>query len=65
MLGGTAIDRFASFWKRLKRAVIHSPSKVVVEVEDKYNAGRSYTGTFELRGLEWKLTELTVAGAGF
>ena len=65
MLGGTAIDRFASFWKRLKRAVIHSPSKVVVEVEDKYNPGRSYTGTFELRGLEWKLTELTVAGAGF
>ncbi|NJO34723.1 MAG: DUF2939 domain-containing protein [Rhodospirillales bacterium] len=62
---GTAIDRFASFWKRLRRAVIHSPAKVVVEVEDKYNPGRSYTGTFELRGLEWKLTELTVGGTGF
>ena len=39
-------------------------SKVVVEVEDKYNPGRSYIGTLELRGLDWKLTELTVAGAG-
>jgi len=64
LLAGSVIDRFASFWKRLRRAVIHSPSKVVVEVEDKYNSGRSFIGTLELRGLDWKLTELTVAGAG-
>ena len=36
----------------------------MLEVEDKYNAGRSYIGTLELRGLSWKLTELTIAGAG-
>lgn len=65
LFAGSAIDRFASFWKRLRRAVIHSPSKVVVEVEDKYNPSRSFTGTLELRGLNWKLTELTVAGTGF
>ncbi len=64
LFAGSVIDRFASFWKRLRRAVIHSPSKVVLEVEDKYNPGRSYIGTLELRGLDWKLTELTVAGAG-
>jgi len=64
LLTGSVIDRFASFWKRLRRAVIHSPSKVVLEVEDKYHPGRSYIGTLELRGLDWKLTELTVAGAG-
>ena len=63
-LAGTTVDRFASFWKRLRRAVIHSPSKVVLEVEDKYHPGRSYTGTLELRGLEWKLTDLTVSGVG-
>jgi Protein of unknown function (DUF2939) len=61
---GTAIDRFASFWKRLRRAVIHSPAKVVLEVEDKYHPGRSYIGTLELRGMEWKLTQLSVAGTG-
>jgi hypothetical protein len=65
LFAGSVVDRFASFWKRLRRAVIHSPGKVVVEVEDKYTPGRSYTGTFELRGLDWKLTELTVAGTGF
>ena len=64
LFAGSVIDRFASFWKRLRRAVIHSPSKVVLEVEDKYHPGRSYIGTLELRGLDWKLTELTVAGAG-
>ena len=64
LFAGSVIDRFASFWKRLRRAVIHSPSKVVLEVEDKYNPGRSYIGTLELRGLDWKLTELTIAGTG-
>ena len=64
LFAGSVVDRFASFWKRLRRAVIHSPSKVVLEVEDKYHPGRSYIGTLELRGLDWKLTELTVAGAG-
>jgi hypothetical protein len=63
VLAGSAIDRFASFWKRLRRAVIHSTAKVVVEVEDKYHPARSYVGTLELRGLQWKLTDLTVTGA--
>jgi hypothetical protein len=61
---GTVVDRFATFWKRLRRAVIYSPAKVVVEVEDKYNPTRSFIGTFELRGLEWKLTDLAINGPG-
>lgn len=65
VLAGSPIDRFASFWKRLRRAVIHSPAKVVLEVEDKYRPGRSFVGTLELRGLDWKLTELSIAGSGF
>jgi hypothetical protein len=39
-----------------------SPGRIVVEVEDKYYPGRTYTGTLELRGLEWKLTQLVVSG---
>jgi hypothetical protein len=34
-------------------------------VEDKYKPDRRYIGTLELRGIEWKLTSLTVAGDGF
>jgi hypothetical protein len=65
LLEGSPIDRFASFWKRLRRGVIHSPGKITFEIEDKLNPARSYIGTLELRGLEWKLTHLSVAGAGF
>jgi hypothetical protein len=64
-LSDTGIDRFASFWKRVRRAELVSPGRFVLEVEDRYKPGRHYVGTLELKGLEWKLTGLTVAGAGF
>jgi hypothetical protein len=63
-LGGSAIDRFASFWTRVRRAVFLSPTHFVLEVEDKYRPGRNFVGTLELRGWEWKLTGLSVTGAG-
>jgi hypothetical protein len=62
MLANTAFDRFASFWQRLRRATFLSPGKLVLEVEDKYKAGRRYIGTLELVGYEWKLTALAIAG---
>ena len=58
MLQGTSIDRFASFWRRLRHATFHSPGKLVVEIEDKYNTARHYISTLELVGFEWKLTAL-------
>ena len=63
-LGGTHLDRFASFWSRVRRAVFLSPTRFVLEVEDKYKPGRRYIGTLELKGWEWKLTGLTVTGGG-
>lgn len=63
-LGGTAVDRFASFWTRVRRAVFVSPTRFVLEVEDKYRPGRSFVGTLELKGYEWKLTALSVTGSG-
>ena len=63
-LGGSALDRFASFWTRVRRAVFLSPTHFVLEVEDKYRPGRNLVGTLELRGWEWKLTGLSVVGAG-
>jgi Protein of unknown function (DUF2939) len=62
MFAGTLFDRFGSFWKRLRRATFHVPGKLVVEVEDKYTAGRFYTSTLEMVGFEWKLTGLTISG---
>ena len=63
-LGGTAFDRFASFWTRVRRAVFMSPTRFVLEVEDKYKPGRNFVGTLELKGWEWKLTALGVTGGG-
>ena len=64
-LAGTGLDRFASFWTRVRRAVFYSPTRFVLEVEDKYRPERRYVGTLELKGWEWKLTGLTVTGGGF
>lgn len=61
-LAGSSVDRFASFWVRVRRAVLQSPTRFVLEVEDKYRPSRRYIGTFELQGFEWKLTGLNISG---
>lgn len=61
-LAGTRLDRMASFWARVRRAVLETPGRFVIEVEDKYRRERRYVGTLELRGWEWKLTGLSVVG---
>lgn len=63
-LGGTSIDRFASFWSRVRSAVFYSPTRFVLEVEDKYRPERRYIGTLELKGWTWMLTGLQVTGGG-
>jgi hypothetical protein len=62
MFGGTVIDRFVSFWKRLRSAIFHSPTYLEIEIEDKYTPGKTYRSTFELIGWEWKLTRLAIKG---
>jgi hypothetical protein len=61
---GTPIDRLASFYARVRRAVFYSLTRFEVEVVDRYQPERRYVSTFELRGLEWKLTALAILGAG-
>ena len=61
-LAGSGVDRFATFWRRLRRAAFVSPTTVVVEVQDKYTSGRHYAATLDLQGWEWKLTGLTISG---
>ena len=64
-LAGSGLDRFASFWVRVRRAVFYSPTRFLLDVEDKYRPGRRYIGTLELKGFEWKLTSLSITGDGF
>ena len=63
-LAGGRIDRFASFWARVKSAVFYSPTRFVLDVEDKFHPERHYIGTLELRDWTWKLTGLDVSGSG-
>jgi hypothetical protein len=64
-LAGTIIDRFVSFYGRIRIAVFKSLTRFDLEVVDKYRPDRSYKGTMELRGFDWKLTGLSVSGTGY
>lgn len=61
-LANTSVDRMAGFWKRVRKAVFVSPTKLLLEVEDKYRPNRRYTGTLELKNYEWRLTALAISG---
>jgi len=63
-LAGGRIDRFASFWARVRRAVFRSPTRFELEVEDKFHPERHYVSTLELRDWTWKLTGLSLGGNG-
>jgi hypothetical protein len=52
--------RAADFWSRLKRAEFKTPAAFEVEMADRNDAARHYIGLLELRGIEWKLTQLHV-----
>lgn len=62
LFAGSVVDRFASFWSRLRRGVIYSPTRIEFEIEDKYHRSRRYIGTLELKGFAWKLTSLATVG---
>ena len=49
LLAGSAVDRFISFLRRLRRAAFVSPTTIVVEIQDKYTAHRHYTATLGLQ----------------
>lgn len=51
-------ERVADFWSRLKRAEFKSPSAFEIVMADRNVPTRHYVGLLELRGFEWKLTEL-------
>ena len=62
LFAGTPVDRIASFYARVRRAVFYSLTRFEVEIVDRYQPERRYVSTFELKGLEWKLTALAILG---
>lgn len=53
-------ERFKRFWARVERAEFTSLTRFEIDVRDKLMPERRFDGVLELRGLEWKLTELRV-----
>jgi Protein of unknown function (DUF2939) len=64
-LDASPFERFAAFWRRVQRAAFLSMTEVEIEVADRFVPERRYIGRMELKGLDWKLTSLKVAGTGF
>ncbi|MGE0023321.1 MAG: DUF2939 domain-containing protein [Hyphomicrobium sp.] len=56
-------ERAVEFWSRVKRAEFHSPFLFEIEMADRNDPTRHYVGLLQLRGLDWKLTELRVRKA--
>lgn len=51
-------ERAKGFWTRIKRAEFHSPTVFEIEMADRNDPTRLYVGLLQLRGVQWKLTEL-------
>ena len=59
----TRMERFKQFWSRLQRAEFQSLTRLEIEVKDRRAPDRHYVSLLEMKGLEWKLTELRVVAA--
>lgn len=53
-------ERMKKFSARIKRAEFKTAKAFEIDFADRHDPNRIYNGTLELKGLEWKLTELRV-----
>lgn len=53
-------DRILKFWSRVKHVEFNSPAEFEIEVEDKSDPERRFTGLLQLRDFGWKLVELHI-----
>lgn len=63
-LGKPLLQRAKAFWSRVKRAEFTSPTRLELDVVDKNEPTRMFAGVLELRGIDWKLTELRIRDSG-
>ncbi len=55
-------ERAKAFYGRLSRAEFKSPTRIEIEIRDRFQPDRRYVSTMELHGFEWKLAELRILG---
>ena len=55
-------ERAKAFYARLSRAEFSSPSRIEIEMIDRFAPDRRYVSVMELHGFEWKLTGLRIVG---
>lgn len=55
-------ERAKAFYRRLHRAEFSSPTRIEIEMLDKFDPERRYVSVMELHGFEWKLAELRIIG---
>ncbi len=53
-------ERFWKFWSRIRHVEFLTPTVFEIEMEDKTDSTRRFTGVFEFQDWRWKLTELYV-----
>jgi Protein of unknown function (DUF2939) len=59
-LENTSLDKVLSLLKRVDRAAFTGPTRLELEVRDRYAEHRSYRAVMELKGMTWMLTEVEV-----
>ena len=59
-LADTGLDRLLTVARRVERAAFVSPTRVEVDVRDRYKAERRWRAVLELQDFGWRLTEVHV-----
>jgi hypothetical protein len=59
-LENTSLDEILSLLKRVDRAAFTGPTRLELEVRDRYAEHRSYRAVMALKGMTWMLTEVEV-----
>ncbi len=61
--GRPLVERIRLFWSRVQRAEFTRLTRFELDVVDKHAPDRLFAGVMELRGFDWKLTELRIREA--
>lgn len=59
-LAGTGMDRAVSVARRVTRAAFVTPTRVEVEIRDRYKEDRRWKAVLALNGWSWQLTEVHI-----
>lgn len=59
-LADTGLDRALSVARRVRRAAFASPTRIEIELRDRYRDDRRWKSVLQLEGWNWRLTEVHI-----